>query len=184
MCDTHDPREANWQRFAFTFQQWLDRHCDGDETLLRAVLNYALNDAKYRKAAHIGPHKLRRDFTRILAEVKTIQATATAAPVTQHPVHDAAWLTVQIEAAIRRDVEDAVIPDDWPVMWLVDIQTLFDAGHGVETLQKVARFAINHPWWSIQLGKEGVHVLAINFEMIHAQYRKDLLKKEAACQGR
>jgi hypothetical protein len=63
---------ARYQTWAFTFQSWLDRHCDGDTELLRAVLNYILLNpaSKWRMAAFVGPHRLRKHFTTVLAIVK------------------------------------------------------------------------------------------------------------------
>jgi hypothetical protein len=72
---------AHYQRFAFTFQFWLDRHCDGDVELLRAVLNYILQSpqSKWRNAAFVGPHRLRKHFTTVLSIVKHEREKAVAA---------------------------------------------------------------------------------------------------------
>jgi hypothetical protein len=76
---------SHYQRWAFTFQFWLDRHCDGDAELLRAVLNFILLSpaSKWRMAAFVGPHRLRKHFTTVLVIVKRereqAQTPATAA---------------------------------------------------------------------------------------------------------
>ena len=60
--------KGNLQRMAFTLQQFLDKHCKGDESLLRSVVNFAFASPQYRLQAFRGPHALRRQFTKLLAE--------------------------------------------------------------------------------------------------------------------
>ena len=58
------------QRMAFTLQTFLEKHCDGDESLLRGAVNFALSHPTYRVKANRGPHDLRRVFRKLLAEFK------------------------------------------------------------------------------------------------------------------
>jgi hypothetical protein len=62
--------KAHLQRYAFTLQTFLAKHCDGDETLLRGAVNFALAHPTYRVKANRGPHDLRRVFHKLLAEFK------------------------------------------------------------------------------------------------------------------
>ncbi|HWF06450.1 MAG TPA: hypothetical protein VHA06_22360 [Candidatus Angelobacter sp.] len=64
---------GNYQRFAFTLQRLQDRYCGGDQKLLCDVINFAVDDPRYREKARRGPHGLRRDFTMMLAEVRKKQ---------------------------------------------------------------------------------------------------------------
>lgn len=63
--------KAVQQRMAFCLQKLLDRHCGGDEHLLRRAINFAFADQRYRAKAFRGPHALRRNFLQIVAAVKT-----------------------------------------------------------------------------------------------------------------
>jgi hypothetical protein len=58
------------QRMAFTLQTFLDKHCDGDEALLRGAVNFALSHPTYRVKATRGPHDLRRVFRKLLTDFK------------------------------------------------------------------------------------------------------------------
>jgi hypothetical protein len=69
---------ANKQRFAFCFQTFLDKHCNGDWQLLRDALNFARLSPKYKAKYYRGPHELRRDFSVIVAECRAIQTPAPA----------------------------------------------------------------------------------------------------------
>jgi hypothetical protein len=62
--------EANFQRMGFALQQFLDRHCAGDEQLLRGALNFALARPQFRTKAFRGPHALRRCFGKLVREFK------------------------------------------------------------------------------------------------------------------
>jgi hypothetical protein len=62
--------KAILQRMAFTLETFLGKHCDGDESLLRGAVNFALAHPTYRVKANRGPHDLRRVFRKILAEFK------------------------------------------------------------------------------------------------------------------
>lgn len=70
--------KANYQRMAFCLQQFLAR-CDGDEVLLVRIVNFAVTDPRYRSKAIRGPHFLRRDFAKMLAEVKQKSAESPSA---------------------------------------------------------------------------------------------------------
>jgi hypothetical protein len=78
---------ANLQRMGFALQQFFDRHCAGDEQLLRAALNFALAHPKFRVKAHRGPHALRRSFGKLIREYKQAgqPAAEPAKPVTEDP---------------------------------------------------------------------------------------------------
>src|SRR5260370_2673041 len=75
------------QRMAFTLQTFLDKHCDGDERLLRGAVNFALAHPTYRVKANRGPHDLRRVFRKVLAEFKNAgqPAAEPAKPATPEP---------------------------------------------------------------------------------------------------
>jgi hypothetical protein len=60
--------KAHKQRMAFTLQTFLDKHCGGDEQLLRRLVNFALAHPTYRVKANRGPHELRRVFRKLLKE--------------------------------------------------------------------------------------------------------------------
>jgi hypothetical protein len=60
--------KAHLQRMAFTLQTFLDKHCGGDEQLLRRLVNFALAHPAYRVKANRGPHELRRVFKKLLKE--------------------------------------------------------------------------------------------------------------------
>ncbi|HZV89559.1 MAG TPA: hypothetical protein VFF95_18570 [Candidatus Binatus sp.] len=62
--------KAHLQRYAFTLQTLLEKHCAGDEVLLRGAVNFALSHPTYRVKANRGPHDLRRVFRKMLAEFK------------------------------------------------------------------------------------------------------------------
>jgi hypothetical protein len=68
--------KAILQRMAFTLQTFLDKHCDGDETLLRGAVKFALSHPTYRVKANRGPHDLRRVFRKLLAEFKNAGQSA------------------------------------------------------------------------------------------------------------
>jgi len=72
--------KAHIQRMAFTLQTFLDKHCGGDEQLLRGAVNFALSSVAYQVKARRGPHELRRVFKKMLA---AYQAAAT--PAAQQP---------------------------------------------------------------------------------------------------
>ena len=59
--------KANMQRMAFTLQTFLEKHCGGDENLLRGAVNFALTNPAYHIKARRGPHELRRVFKKLLA---------------------------------------------------------------------------------------------------------------------
>jgi hypothetical protein len=61
---------SNIQRFAFAFQQFLERYCGGDESLLRETLNFALSHPAHSASARRGPHLLRGTFCKLVAECK------------------------------------------------------------------------------------------------------------------
>jgi len=63
-------KKQHLQRMAFTLQTFLEKHCDGDESLLRGAVNFALVHPTYRVKANRGPHDLRRVFRKLLAEFK------------------------------------------------------------------------------------------------------------------
>jgi hypothetical protein len=67
--------KGNLQRMAFTLQQFLNKHCGGDESLLRSTVNFAFATPKYKLQAYRGPHALRRQFGKLVEEHKQKQAT-------------------------------------------------------------------------------------------------------------
>jgi|SRR5271163_9077 len=68
--------KGNLQRMAFTLQQFLDKHCSGDEQLLRSVVNFAFSSPKYKLLAYRGPHALRRQFSKLVEEHTQKQVAA------------------------------------------------------------------------------------------------------------
>jgi hypothetical protein len=79
--------KSHLQRMAFTLQTFLEKHCDGDEGLLRGAVNFALSHPKYRVKANRGPHDLRRVFRKLLVEFKNggQPAAEPAKPATPEP---------------------------------------------------------------------------------------------------
>lgn len=68
------------QRFEFTFELLLTKKCDGNEALLRSVVNFALQDPRYQKKALRGPHELRRCWSSLVANYRAQQSTAAVQP--------------------------------------------------------------------------------------------------------
>jgi hypothetical protein len=80
-------KKQHLQRMAFTLQTFLEKHCDGEENLLRGAVNFAINHPKYRVKANRGPHELRRVFGKLMVEFKHAgrPAAEPAKPATPEP---------------------------------------------------------------------------------------------------
>ncbi len=80
-------KKQHLQRMAFTLQTFLEKHCDGDEGLLRGAVNFALLHPRHRVKANRGPHELRRVFRKLLVEFKNAgrPAAEPAKPATTEP---------------------------------------------------------------------------------------------------
>jgi hypothetical protein len=65
-------RRGSEQRYAFRLQTLMDRH-EGDEVLVRKILNFALSSPKYGAAALRGPHVLRRSWKSVVKDFKVTQ---------------------------------------------------------------------------------------------------------------
>jgi hypothetical protein len=87
-------------------------------------------------------------------------------------LRDAAWFAKNFEIAVRREIPDAVIPTDWEIRWTAQLDDLFDAGHAVDLLIEVARLAVRHEWWAMQIGKDGASAFVDNFDVIRKQCEK------------
>jgi hypothetical protein len=86
-------------------------------------------------------------------------------------VRDARWLAEKLHEAVSKEIQEAVIPTDWQSTWPAELQKLFDAGHDVETLKAVARFALNHHGWRDTLLRPlGAHGFVKKFGLIHKQW--------------
>jgi Helix-turn-helix domain len=86
----------------------------------------------------------------------------------------------QLEMVIRRDIPDAVIPDDWQTTWPGQIQKLLDAGHSIPLLVKVAQFAIKNPAFSVMhLGPYGAKAFVEHFNAMHRLCNNSLQEKAA-----
>lgn len=102
---------------------------------------------------------------------ETTETESTAAQTAPAQVIDARWLANALHVSIRREIADAVIPDDWQVTWATAIQQLLDAGHSVELIRAVARFALAHEGWATTLiGPRGALGFAEKFDAIQRQY--------------
>lgn len=87
----------------------------------------------------------------------------------------------QLEMVIRRDIPDAVVPDDWQTTWPGQIQKLLDAGHSIPLLVKVAQFAIKNPGFSVMhLGPHGAKGFVEHFDAMHRLCNNSLEEGKAA----
>jgi hypothetical protein len=110
--------EADRQRIAFTLQQWLAKHCDGDVDLLRGALRYAMAHPLYRANACFRLHRLRRDFSKIVKEFKASGATA--------PEPQAVGVAAPAKSAARPEPVDANLhPWDAPPLPSKTGQTVY-----------------------------------------------------------
>jgi len=91
---------ANEQRIAFCVQTFLDKHCNGDVKLLIDALNHARTSAKYRKKYFRGLHELRRYFSAIVQECRSVQTPAPAPAAT--PVRVTAEQSEAFAEAVRK----------------------------------------------------------------------------------
>ena len=93
---------------------------------------------------------------------------------------EATDFAVLFEAAVRKDVKSAKIPDDWKSVWPGAVQTLVNAGHTVDLLKKVARFALNSEYWrNTQLEENAMCGFAANFELLLKNYSQQTTERAA-----
>ena len=99
------------------------------------------------------------------------QASGTAAVAHPATELDAQRFAEQLYKAMKKDLPDSQIPDDWQTSWPVVLQKLFDAGHSPELMMKVALFAIGHVGWaSTLLEPRGAHGFVDGFDAIRKQF--------------
>lgn len=73
------PRRGWQQKYAFTFAHLLAKRCNNDEQALREVLNFVLKNAAhghalYRNILKDGPHKVKRNWQKIMTAYDQRQA--------------------------------------------------------------------------------------------------------------
>lgn len=83
-----------------------------------------------------------------------------------------------LHTSVLKEVAGAHVPEGWKAGWVAEIQKLTDAGHTVDVMRKVARFALDTPFWSNQLRENAPQVLVANFTKLLEQ--QETFGKKAA----
>jgi hypothetical protein len=162
---------------AFPSMERLASMCGVTSRALRYIIEDLKKDRVLRvkgRKGHSNHFYLQPDEIRklplVIAPKEPVEKVQPEAPAASP--RDAAWLAKSFETAMRRDLTDPVIPADWQARWTAQLQDLFDAGHDVELLVVLARFALKHAWWSMEIGKLGASVFVDNFDLIRRQFEK------------
>jgi hypothetical protein len=101
------------------------------------------------------------------AEESTVEEQVAETPTAQQT--PAQEFATRLHETLTR-IEGAAIPAEWQTMWTTEAQKLLDAGHNLEIMRAVTRYALGVLFWREKIAKDGARVLVENFTTMLEQY--------------